>query len=174
MIHVIAAKSALFFATGLVRRLAGSTELKRLGGLYRRQPLVAALFFLPALALAGIPPLSGFWAKLALVRVGLESGHYIVVASALLVSLFTLFSMTKIWSEAFWKDRPAGTERGTRVATALPQNSFWLMAAPTGLLGLTTVVMGLFPEPLYALCLTAAGQLLQPGAYIAAVLGGIP
>jgi multicomponent Na+:H+ antiporter subunit D len=48
------------------------------------------------------------------------------------------------------------------------------MAVPTAFLGLTTVVMGLFPEPLYHLCLEAAGQLLQPTAYIAAVLGGLP
>jgi multicomponent Na+:H+ antiporter subunit D len=95
MIHVIAAKSALFLATGMVRRLAGSTELKKLGGLYRTQPLLAALFLLPALALAGIPPLSGFWAKLALVWAGLDSGHYIVVVAALLVSLMTLYSMTR-------------------------------------------------------------------------------
>lgn len=174
MIHVIAAKSALFLATGMVRQIAGSTELKKLGGLYRMQPLLAALFFLPALALAGIPPLSGFWAKLALVWAGLETGHYIVVAAALLVSIFTLFSMTKIWSEAFWKARPADAEPVPQSAASLSQGSFWLMALPTGFLGLTTGVMGLFPEPLYALCMEAAGQLLQPTAYIAAVLGGVP
>jgi multicomponent Na+:H+ antiporter subunit D len=158
----------------MVRRLAGTTELKKLGGLYRTRPLLAALFLLPALSLAGIPPLSGFWAKLALVWAGLESGHYIVVAAALLVSLMTLFSMTKIWSEAFWKALPAGVATGSRSAVSLPPGSFWLLALPTAFLGLTTLVMGLFPEPLYALCMQAAGQLLQPSAYIAAVLGGAP
>jgi multicomponent Na+:H+ antiporter subunit D len=173
MIHVMAAKSALFLATGMVRRLTGSTELQKLGGLYRTEPLLAALFFLPALALAGIPPLSGFWAKLALVWSGLESGHYIVVAAALLVSLMTLFSMIKIWSEAFWKAQPA-RETADRAAVSLAPGAFWLLAVPTAFLGLTTVGMGLFPEPLYALCLEAAAQLLLPTAYIAAVLGGIP
>lgn len=174
MIHVIAAKSSLFLATGMVRRLKGTTELKKLGGLYRMQPLLAALFLLPALALAGIPPLSGFWAKLALVWAGLETEHYIVVAAALLVSILTLFSMTKIWAEAFWKADPAGTEPGPQSSATLSPPSFWLMAAPTGLLGLTTLVAGVFPEPLYALCMEAADQLLEPAAYIAAVLGGIP
>lgn len=174
MVHVIAAKSALFLATGLVRRLAGSTELKKLGGLYRSQPFLAALFFLPALALAGIPPLSGFWAKLALVWAGLETGHYLVVAAALLVSLLTLFSMTKIWAEAFWKGRPADVATLPASIVLLPPASFWLMALPTALLGLATVVMGICPEPFYALCMEAAGQLLQPTAYIAAVLGGAP
>ena len=172
MIHVIAAKSALFLATGMVRRIAGSTELKKLGGLYRTQPLLAALFFLPALALAGIPPLSGFWAKLSLVWSGLESGHYLVVAAALLVSLLTLFSMTKIWAEAFWKARLTNAESLLPSTIALSPGSFWLMALPTGFLGLATVVMGFCPEPFYVLCMEAAGQLLQPTAYIAAVLGG--
>lgn len=174
MIHVIAAKSALFLATGMVLRLTGTTELKKLGGLYRTQPFVSALFLLPALALAGIPPLSGFWAKLALVWAGLETGHFIVVAAALLVSILTLFSMIKIWSEAFWKARPGVGETAPRSAPSLPGASFWLMAAPTGFLGLTTAVMGLLPEPLYALCLEAASQLLEPAAYVAAVLGGTP
>lgn len=174
MIHVIAAKSALFLATGMVRRIAGTTELKELGGLYRTQPLVAALFLLPALALAGIPPLSGFWAKLALVWSGLETEHYITVAAALLVSILTLFSMTKIWAEAFWKAQPERVGLAPPLAVTLPKGTFWLMALPTGFMGLTTVVIGLFPEPLYALCMEAAGQLLQPGAYIAAVLGGSP
>lgn len=171
MIHVIAAKSALFLATGMVRRMTGTTELKKLGGLYRTQPFVATLFLLPALSLAGIPPLSGFWAKLALVWAGIGSGHYIVVAAALLVSILTLFSMTKIWSEAFWKPDPAGAEKAPQ-SVSLPPITFWLMAVPAGFLGVTTVIMGLFPEPLYALCMEAAGQLLQPTAYISAVLGG--
>jgi multicomponent Na+:H+ antiporter subunit D len=169
LIHVIAAKSALFLATGMVLRVTGTTELKKLGGLYRRQPLLAGLFLVAALALAGIPPLSGFWAKLALVWAGLETGHYLIVAVALLVSLLTLFSMTKIWAEVFWKGETAKNE-----SLPLSRAALWQMALPTALLGLTTVVIGLWPEPLYALCMDAARQLLAPEAYIAAVLGGRP
>lgn len=172
MIHVIAAKSALFLTTGMVLRLKGTTELKKLGGLYRAQPLMAALFLLPGLALAGIPPLSGFWAKLALIWAGLETEQYVVVAAALLVSILTLFSMTKIWAEAFWKAAPADAESDPPSSASLSPASFWLMAAPTGLLGLITLVMGISPEPFYGLCMDAADHLLQPAAYIAAVRGG--
>jgi multicomponent Na+:H+ antiporter subunit D len=153
----------------MVLRVTGTTELKKLGGLYRRQPLLAGLFLVAALALAGIPPLSGFWAKLALVWAGLETGHYLIVAVALLVSLLTLFSMTKIWAEVFWKGETAKNE-----SLPLSRAALWQMALPTALLGLTTVVIGLWPEPLYALCMDAARQLLAPEAYIAAVLGGRP
>ena len=171
MIHVIAAKSALFLITGIVRRMAGTTELKELGGLYCRRPFVAGMFLVSALALAGIPPLSGFWAKLALVWAGIATGHYMVTAAALLVSILTLFSMTKIWSEAFWKEAPAGENRTHFPVSTLSTASLWLMAVPAALLTLTTVAMGLMPEPFYALCMEAADQLLQPTAYISAVLG---
>ncbi|MBE0504484.1 MAG: Na+/H+ antiporter subunit D [Desulfuromonadales bacterium] len=173
MVHVIAAKSALFLATGMVLRLTGTTELKKLGGLYRHQPLLAGLFLVAALALAGIPPLSGFWAKLALIWSGLESGnHYLVVAVALLVSLLTLFSMTKIWAAAFWKG--AVVNGATDTPLPLSRRVYWQMAVPTALLTATTVLIGLWPEPLYALCMDAARQLLVPDAYIFAVLGVQP
>ncbi|MEQ9030510.1 MAG: proton-conducting transporter membrane subunit, partial [Aggregatilineales bacterium] len=72
MIHVIIAKSALFLVSGVSNIISGTYDLKKLGGLYKGYPVLAVLFFIPAMALGGIPPLSGFWAKLALVRAGLE------------------------------------------------------------------------------------------------------
>ncbi len=58
------------------------------------------------MSLAGVPPLSGFFAKLTLIQGGLEAERYAIVVAALVVSLLTLFSMTKIWAEAFWKPAP--------------------------------------------------------------------
>ncbi|MBW6503493.1 Na+/H+ antiporter subunit D [bacterium] len=171
LLHIIAAKSALFLVSGIVARWTGTTELGRLGDLYRRQPLVAALFLVPALALAGIPPLSGFWAKLALVRAGLEEGSYLVVAAALFVSILTLFSMTKIWSEAFWKERTVTT---TADPPSIPGRRRMQLMAPTLALGLVTVVMGFAAEPFFRLSLSAAHQFLDPGSYVAAVLGVNP
>src|SRR5690606_1006409 len=87
---------------GEMRRLGGSFALGRLGGLYHRYPLLAALFAVSALSLAGFPPMSGFWAKLMLVTAGLREGRYVIVAVALVVGLLTTFSMLKIWIRAFW------------------------------------------------------------------------
>lgn len=174
MIHVVAAKSALFLVTGIVRRLTGTTELHELGGLYRKQPFLAALFLLSALALGGIPPLSGFWGKLALVWAGLETGHYVVVAAALAVSILTLYSLLRIWSEAFWKAAPSAPDGVSARRASLPPASFRLMAGPAAFLTLATVVMGVYPEPFYSLCLDAAQQLLNPTAYISSILGGNP
>ncbi|HMN03832.1 MULTISPECIES: Na+/H+ antiporter subunit D [Geobacter] len=175
MVHVIAAKSALFLVAGIVKRLTGTTELGELGGLYEGRPLVGMLFLVPAMALAGIPPLSGFWAKLALVRAGLLEGRYVVVAAALAVSILTLFSMTKIWAEAFWKDRPVPPgEPRVLYHPHVAGRAWLLLGMPALLLALTTVVMGVGAEPVFRLSLAAADQLLNPDLYIAAVLGAKP
>ena len=174
MIHVVAAKSALFLVTGIVRRMTGTTELNELGGLFRRQPFLSALFLLSALALGGIPPLSGFWGKLALVKAGLGTAHYIVVVAALVVSILTLYSLLRIWSEAFWKVAPSAMDGSSLHRATLSPASYRLMAGPAAFLALVTVVMGLHPEPFYALCLDAAEQLLDPSAYISSILGGNP
>ncbi|NLF79299.1 MAG: Na+/H+ antiporter subunit D, partial [Chloroflexi bacterium] len=168
MVHVIIAKSALFLISGIVRQVSGSYDLKQLGGLYRTQPGLAALFLLPALALAGMPPLSGFWAKLTLVRAGLEIEAYAIVGVSLVVSVLTLYSMTKIWAEAYWKERP--TPGPTVELTAAAQRRALL--APVVVLSALTVILGIGAEPLLSLGSDAAAQLLNPAVYIQAVLGG--
>ncbi|MDR7555324.1 MAG: Na+/H+ antiporter subunit D [Armatimonadota bacterium] len=106
IVHHIIVKTNLFLVSGAVWRLRGTYALAPLGGLYRDAPALALLFAIPALSLAGMPPLSGFAAKLALVQAGLAGAAYAIVATALVVGLLTLFSMTKIWHEVFWKDAP--------------------------------------------------------------------
>jgi multicomponent Na+:H+ antiporter subunit D len=166
MVHVTLAKSALFLVSGIVQRLRGSFELDRLGGLWRDHPYVSLLFLLPALALAGIPPLSGFWAKLLLLQAGLAGAHWWVTATALAVSLLTLFSMTKIWAAAFWAAAPLDAPVGT-----LTPRQWLLLGGPAAGLGLLTVLMGLAADPAIGLAQRAAAQLLDPAAYVAAVLG---
>jgi len=153
IIHHIIVKTNLFLISGMVLYLRGTHQLKNLGGLYRAYPGVSFLFLIPALSLAGLPPLSGFFAKLALVRAGLETGQFAIVAVALGVSLLTLFSMMKIWNEAFWKPSGEDDPPPTRsVPTAL-----WL---PTAGLALLTILVGLAAGPLLVFSMRAAEQLL--------------
>jgi multicomponent Na+:H+ antiporter subunit D len=163
LIHHIVVKTNLFLVGGLVKRLFGTLDLGGLGGLYRSRPGLALLFLVPAFSLAGIPPLSGFWGKLVLVKAGLEAGHYVVTAVALGVSLLTLYSMTKLWNEAFWKAPP---EPGTSVP-AVP----WTMLGPVAALAAVTVAVGLGAGPVFELASRAAAQLADPSQYIRAVLG---
>lgn len=169
MVHVIIAKAVLFLVAEVMYRLGGSFDLRRLGGLYRAYPWLALGFLVPALSLAGIPPLSGFFGKLALVQAGLALGQGVIVGVSLGVSLLTLFSMTKIWQEAFWKPaehalKPFSGSWGRRFALIMP----------IVLMGLISIGLGLWAEPLYAFALRAAAQLLDPGSYVAAVMGGRP
>lgn len=169
MVHVIFAKSALFLVGGVINRLQGSYNLKQLGGLYKANLGLSALFFVPALALAGIPPLSGFWAKFSIVRGALEAGQYGLVAVGLFVSMLTLYSMIKIWTYAFWSQRPA---EFNRPLPKLPAEELIPRLAPPLVLAVLTVVFGVYGGPLFSLSLQAAEQLLNRQAYIQAVLGG--
>ena len=163
LVHHIVVKTNLFLVAGVVRRLGGSLELGSLGGLYRARPGLALLFLVPAFSLAGIPPLSGFWGKLVLVKAGLDSGHHGVTAVALAVSLLTLYSMTKLWNEAFWKQPPGPGPASSRVP--------WTELGPVAALAAVTVAVGLGAGPLFDLASRAAAQLADPGQYVEAVLG---
>lgn len=171
VIHHIIVKTNLFLVSGLAHRRGGSYELARLGGLAAAAPGLALLFLVPALSLAGIPPLSGFFAKLSLVRAGLEGRDYAIAAAALGVSLLTLYSMTKIWNEAFWKPAPAPD-----AASPAEPSRFRAVAAfaPSVALAALTVAIGLGAESLFGLAQGAADQLLDPAGYVRAVLGGRP
>jgi multicomponent Na+:H+ antiporter subunit D len=173
MVHVILAKSALFMVSGMVHRIRGTYELKQLGGLYRTNPMLAALFLVPALALAGVPPFSGFFAKLALVKAGLAIEQWAIVAVALAVSMLTFFSMIKIWAEVFWKPRPPETHPLTE-AEARRGREMPGLILPTLAVAALIVAIGLYGEPLMELALRAAEQLLNPAEYIGAVLGAEP
>jgi multicomponent Na+:H+ antiporter subunit D len=174
VVHHIIVKTNLFLVAGMVGRIGGTYDLKTLGGMYRTRPLVALLFVIPAFALAGMPPLSGFFAKLVLLRAGLEQGQYAVVATAALVSVLTLFSMTKIWAEAFWKERPE-VERGREHASSsdelLAKPLPIAMVAPSVVLALITVTLGLFAGTAMAVSTRAAEQLVSIDPYVQAVRG---
>ncbi len=180
VLHNILAKTNLFLVSGVVHRLRGTYDLHDLGGLYRAYPLLGVLFLIPALSLAGIPPLSGFWAKFMLVRGGLEAEEYLITAAALFTGVWTLYSMMKIWSEAFLKeahhhddDGPESDDGHGDVSPSPPlwTGETWLMLGPVIILAGLTVFMGVAIEPIFEITHKAAEQLLDPSGYIEAVLG---
>jgi multicomponent Na+:H+ antiporter subunit D len=108
VVHHITVQAALFCVAGLIERVGGSTSTTRLAGLAAASPLLAILYFVPAVNLGGIPPLSGFIGKLGLVEAGVQDGSalaWVLVAGAVLTSLLTLYAMAKIWVLAFWRPR---------------------------------------------------------------------
>ena len=170
IIHHIVVKTNLFLVSGVVHLLRGSYELKKLGGLYSGNPGLAILFLIPALSLAGLPPLSGFFAKLTLIKAGLEAEQFALVATALLVGLLTLFSMTKIWAEAFWKEAASGDFRPDQSKRLGSKAAIGSLMLPVVLLAAITIAIGLAAEPVFRLASRAAEQLLDPTEYIRATL----
>ena len=138
-------------------------------------PLVAVLFAVPALNLAGIPPFSGFIAKITLFRAGAESATVwadAATAAAVLTSFLTLYAVTRIWVSAFW-----GAEREpfpdadpsdeVTVGTGLTNRP---MVFATSVLVLTGIVISLAAGPLSAMSERAADDLLGGEQYRSVVL----
>jgi multicomponent Na+:H+ antiporter subunit D len=137
--------------------------MTRLGGIYRSQPLFVALAMVPIFSLAGVPPLSGFLGKLAILDGAFAAGAYWIGGLVLAVGLLTLLSMARVWADGFWD--PAGegpdlAEPGTALLIVI------------GALSAVTVAMTVFAEPVMELASRSAAQLLQSDEYVRAVLGG--
>ncbi len=167
LLHQIPVKTALFLVQGIVERETGTTAFDDVGGLARRSGVLAALFLIPALSLAGLPPFSGFLGKYGLVRAGFEDGRYVIVAVALAGSLLTLVSMTKIWIGVFWgevyPEVPAG-----RIGILRHHR---LMSSATVVLVLATLSIAALAGPLFDYCRAAGEQLVDASTYVRAVVG---
>ncbi|MFD2516040.1 proton-conducting transporter membrane subunit [Pontibacter locisalis] len=169
ILHNVLVKTNLFLISGVVAQRRRTFSLYQLGGLYLKQPLLAFMFFITAMALAGLPPLSGFWGKLMLVMAGFEAGNYIIVATSLCVSLVTLFSMTKIWNEVFWKPNPLQRKRHLE-PSAEDVLRGRILRVPVVFLLIFILLMSLVAQPLVNLSKRSAEQLLHSEIYINAVL----
>jgi multicomponent Na+:H+ antiporter subunit D len=171
IIHQIPVKTALFLVGGMVERTTGTGVLEQLGGMIRRMPAAAALFMLAALSLAGLPPFSGFFGKLALVQAGFAAEQHAIVGVSLAVSLLTLFSMVKIWAGTFWGTPKAEPPRPEARGTGPLRAPRLMTGATVAVVGLTLAI-ALAAEPIYALSERAAADLVDRSAYVTAVLGG--
>ncbi|TDE00080.1 Na+/H+ antiporter subunit D [Jiangella asiatica] len=187
VVHHIVIQTNLFLVAGLIERRGGSTSLERLGGLAKLSPVLALLFFVPAMNLAGIPPFSGFLGKLGLMQAGVDDGGalaYALVVGSVATSLLTLYAMAKAWNRAFWQApnpvgprettdlhrkpvRPDSPEPAGRLATVAMRGA---LAGPAAGLALVGLAMTIFAGPLFALTDRAASDLRERTPYIEAVL----
>lgn len=161
MLHGILLMALLFMLAGMIAQSSGSFELSELGGLYRDKPGFAMLFLLAALSLIGIPPLSGFWAKVMIINAGLAHNAAIVLFIVVAVSLLNFIPMIRIWAEAFWKAAPDNRKPQT------PPIQAWL---PVCALSFALFCIGLFPSKLISGAELAAATLVDPQTYLDAVL----
>ncbi|MEE6282093.1 monovalent cation/H+ antiporter subunit D family protein [Georgenia sunbinii] len=189
LIHHMIVKASLFLSTGAVEHTYGTSELSKIAGVARRQPLVGFAFIGAALSLAGMPPFSGFVAKLSLLMGMAEAREWVAFAIAIVVSLITLMSMLKIWAGPFWGGNvpsSAGDITGATSASSASSGSSGssgsstviapirvrtALIAPALVLTGVTLFLGLAGQSLLALSGQAAAGLLDLTAYLEAVNG---
>ena len=137
-------KALLFLGAGAVIHAIGTRDMREMGGLGRRMPLVRATFIIGALALAGVPILNGFWSKEIVLEAGLSGGPPWAWAVMLFVAgLTALYTFRMVWLVFFDQPRQAHEHahdagpamRIALVALAAGALSTWLLAGPfSGLL----------------------------------------
>lgn len=173
LIHNIVVKSGLFLVSGVIEKEMGTDDLSAIRGLARRSPWLAASFLILALSLAGIPPLSGFFGKLMIVRAGLEIDAFALVALSLIASFITLASMLKIYLYAFMRPISASEahEDDDELPSDGPSPDAPLSAPAQTMLRrlipivLAALALGPFAEPALRASVEAADQLLDQDAY---------
>ena len=165
LFHHIIVKTNLFLISGITHYIKGHNDLKKSGGLYKSYPFLALLILIPALSLGGIPQLSGFFAKFSIIKAGIINEEYFVVFIALAVSVLTLYSMTKIWAEVFWKKDPSPEIVESKKTIPV------LLILPVIIMALATIVIGFYPQPFIEISNLAGEQLMDPQRYIKAVMG---
>lgn len=171
-VHSMVSMAGLYLAAGIIGARNGSFELRELGGLYAASPWFAAAFLVLALSAAGLPPFSGFWPKVLIVKGALFVGEWWIAAAILATALLSSLALVRIWLHAFWRGGPEGTPDGSEAARLVRADVPALPLFATFALSAITIALGVFPEPLAALSAEGAKGLIDPAAYVASVFGG--
>ena len=175
--------AGLFFCGGLIERLTGSDDTGRMGGLLQRRDTIplAVMVLVLLLAAVGLPPTSGFYGKLAILREALASDAWFTGVIGLLVGGLTLLAALRVWGTSFWGTPPAPAANESALpstpadeaSTSTPDpatrgsRSEWI---GVGLVVAASLMLGLLPEPVMSTATTAGRQLTDPTAYRNAVL----
>jgi len=145
-VHTMLVQTGLFLGAGAIARANRGEDLRSAGGLMREQPLFAMLFAILALSISGVPPMSGFWAKFLVIDAAFQTGataHAWLAVVALATGALTLYSMSILWTQAFWRTRDHGRNATRRVPPA--------MLVAVGLLAAGTFGIGVAVEPVVRL-----------------------
>ncbi len=162
-LHSMLLMTALYLLAGQAAALAGSFSLTDLGGLYRRSGSFAAVSFILFLAACGLPPLSGFWPKVVLVRASIDVGAWWLAAAILIGGFLMTIAFGRVFLLAYW--RPA--------AAPQPEASIgWQAGLPLVILTALIAGFGILPERLLELAQAAATGLVDPTTYLQSVFPG--
>jgi multicomponent Na+:H+ antiporter subunit D len=163
LIHDMIVKALIFLLGGTIIHLTGTSKLKEMSGLIRLHPQLGWMFFIAALSLSGIPPLSGFLGKIFITEGTFETGYFWLGSISLFTSLMVLYSIMKIFMNCFWgyTDLTEEDEKGTTKGLLLP----------IAILTMLTIALGLGAEGIHEYVDLAVEGLMNPSIYIEAVFG---
>ncbi|MEM9558103.1 MAG: proton-conducting transporter membrane subunit [Acidobacteriota bacterium] len=155
LVHHVLVKTALFFVADDLERTSETRDLRSMTA-GAAGPAVAFAFVVAGFSLAGLPPFSGFFAKLGLLRGLFVVSEWALLGVLLVASIFTLASMLKVWLYAF--GAPASAE----------STGWWSSAPLLGMVALS-IALAVSAGPVFAFAEATATQLLQVDDYLAAV-----
>ena len=128
---------------------------------------MAAVALVLFFAAAGLPPFSGVWPKVMVVKAALDVGAWWLAFAILLTGLLTTITLGRVFALAFWRNEVDNQ--------AIPEplgavDHTWRYGyLPVLMLSAAVIAIGIWPQPLMALANGAATGILEPGAYIGSV-----
>ena len=172
LFHDIIIKTNLFLISGIIVKIKGTTDMRKLGDLYNDYPKIALLFAISLFSLIGIPPLSGFWPKISLILGGIEYDNYLTVLFILFGSFITLVVIVKLWANVFWK---SSTDIKTRPEflyfDKMPEWRKLSILFPVVFLSIITLYIGFGAESVNTVATRIATELIDVQPYIDTVMG---
>lgn len=177
MVHHILVMGSLLLCAGAIEHAYRTHQFVGLSGLMRREPLLAVMTALAMMSLVGLPPSSGFFAKVGIARAAAELDGvriWLVLGALLVASIGTLLAMTRLWTDVFWgpplEEMPSRAQAGSgALLVAEDTRIAGRTLVPAAVLLMVSVAIFVIPGPLWDLCLKSAGGLLDVTGYVEAV-----
>jgi len=162
LIHDIFVKALLFLLAGMTIYLARTDKTDEISGLIRYYPVLGWSFFITVLALAGIPPLSGFLGKILIAKGAISSQSFLLLALGFLSSFIVLYSLLRVFMNSFWGETIIDREESQPLHRG--------MLFPIVTLVVISFALGLGSEFVAPYITDAADTLMNPQIYIEAIL----
>jgi NADH-quinone oxidoreductase subunit L len=132
-------KGLLFLASGsVIHALGGEQDMRKMGALGPHLPITSVVFFVGAIAIAGIPPFAGFWSKDGILADAFKSGHYLLWFIGVVGAFMTAFYMFRLIYMTFYGESRVDPQVLHHVHESPP-----IMTVPLIILAVLSVVGGL-------------------------------
>jgi NADH-quinone oxidoreductase subunit L len=134
-------KGLLFLDSGsVIHAMSGEQDMRQMGGLRKKLPITFWTMLIGAMAMAGIPLLSGFWAKDEILAADFTGHHYVVWVVGVIVALVTAIYMGRLMFLTFWGENRASDEVKAHIheSSSTMTVPLLVLAVPAGFIGLFT------------------------------------